>query len=356
MSLVQVDSIEGRSGTTITIPAGQTLAVAGTFTTSGTVTVTAGGIGTTELADDAVTAAKIADDAVVAAAIGDDAVGADQLASSAVVTASIVDANVTLAKIENLAANTVLVRDANSSGVASAKAVADTQILIGDGTGFTAAALSGDATMANTGAVTIANNAITNVKVADDAIGLAELSATGTPGSGNYLRGDNTWATVTEGLATFSQWRLSQDHTGAVDPIPSSHLEEVDAPVGFGKLGSSMTQSSGVFTFPSTGYWLVKFHVLFIGSTSSLHNKFKIQTTIDHSTGPTWATACESSGSVGATNQEQGQTTEYIFDVTSTAECKVKFSIGPFSNNGTAAKGDTNVNETFFTFIKLADT
>ena len=55
----------------------------------------------------------------------------------------------------DMAANTVKVRDANSSGSPSDKAVADTQILIGDGTGFTAAALSGDATMTNAGVVTI---------------------------------------------------------------------------------------------------------------------------------------------------------------------------------------------------------
>jgi len=40
---------------------------------------------------------------------------------------------------------------------------------------------------------TLATNAVTNVKVADDAIGIAELSTTGTAGSGNYLRGDNSW-------------------------------------------------------------------------------------------------------------------------------------------------------------------
>jgi len=40
------------------------------------------------------------------------------------------------------------------------------------------------------------NNAITNPKVSDDAIGLAELSATGTPSSSNFLRGDNSWATA----------------------------------------------------------------------------------------------------------------------------------------------------------------
>ena len=40
------------------------------------------------------------------------------------------------------------------------------------------------------------SNAVTNAKVADDAIGVAELSATGTASNTTYLRGDNTWATV----------------------------------------------------------------------------------------------------------------------------------------------------------------
>jgi len=66
------------------------------------------------------------------------------------------DAGIANAELANMAANTVKVRDANSSGVPSDKALATTEILIGDGTGFTAAALSGDATMTNAGAVTVA--------------------------------------------------------------------------------------------------------------------------------------------------------------------------------------------------------
>ena len=69
-----------------------------------------------------------------------------------------------------MAANTVKVRDANTSGVPSNKAVADTQILIGDGTGFTAAALSGDVTMTNAGVVTIANTSVENAMLADNAV------------------------------------------------------------------------------------------------------------------------------------------------------------------------------------------
>jgi hypothetical protein len=67
--------------------------------------------------------------------------------------------------IADMPANSVKVRDANTTGTPSDKTVADTQLLIGDGTGFTAATLSSDVTMANTGAVTIAADAVTYAKM-----------------------------------------------------------------------------------------------------------------------------------------------------------------------------------------------
>jgi len=77
-----------------------------------------------------------------------------------------------------MAANTVKVRDASTTGVPSNKAVADTQILIGDGTGFTAAALSGDVTMTNAGVVTIANTSVENAMLADNAVTGAKIAMT----------------------------------------------------------------------------------------------------------------------------------------------------------------------------------
>ena len=73
--------------------------------------------------------------------------------SSGAVT--IKDAGVANAELADMAANTVKVRNANSSGVPSDLALATTEIMIGDGTGFTTASLSGDATMTNAGAVTV---------------------------------------------------------------------------------------------------------------------------------------------------------------------------------------------------------
>jgi len=68
---------------------------------------------------------------------------------------TIKDGGVANAELADMAANTVKVRDANSSGVPSDKALASTEILIGDGTGFTAASLSGDVSMTNAGVVTV---------------------------------------------------------------------------------------------------------------------------------------------------------------------------------------------------------
>jgi len=96
-------------------------------------------------------AVTIANDAVEQAMIADDAVGADQLASDAVVSASIADGSIVNADVNA------------SAAIAHTKlaAVPDGQIIVGSGSTVpTAVAISGDVTLANSGAVTIASNAV----------------------------------------------------------------------------------------------------------------------------------------------------------------------------------------------------
>jgi hypothetical protein len=73
---------------------------------------------------------------------------------------------------------------------------------------------TGDVTSSGDGALTIANDAvdsqhyaaasIDNEHLADDAVGIAELSATGTASSSTFLRGDNSWVTPTDTNTTYT--------------------------------------------------------------------------------------------------------------------------------------------------------
>ena len=57
-----------------------------------------------------------------------------------------------------------------------------------------AIAINGSGTITGISAGGLPDNIITNAEMADDAIGIADLSATGTASSSTFLRGDNSWA------------------------------------------------------------------------------------------------------------------------------------------------------------------
>jgi len=77
--------------------------------------------------------------------------------------------------VSDMAANTVKVRDAATTGTPSDKTVANTEILIGDGTGFTAAALSGDVTMTNAGITAIGTDKVVTASILDDNVTTAKI-------------------------------------------------------------------------------------------------------------------------------------------------------------------------------------
>ena len=188
-------------------------------------------------------------------------IGTTQLATSSSTTTG-----VTFEKMQHVAANTVLVNDTNAEGDISAKAVADTQILIGDGTGFTAAALSGDATMTNAGVVTV-----------KDDLALGGNPTTTTQSAGNNTTRVATTAFVTTAVTTAAvkQAIIKSDSGGVRDGANSyfKNMSEVSDP------DSIVSFSAGDITFASTGTYLIDISGNFTDSDDTTGDYFQIHLT-----------------------------------------------------------------------------
>jgi len=115
-----------------------------TVSATGDVQLGAGVVGTTELANAAVTNGKLADGSISTSKLINDSVTADKLADNAVDTPAIVDAAVTLGKLFTIPAG---------------------QIIMGTASGNATVTVSGDVTISEAGVATI--NPATVVRVAD---------------------------------------------------------------------------------------------------------------------------------------------------------------------------------------------
>ncbi len=152
------------------------------------------------------------------------------------------------------------------------------------------------------------------------------------------------------GITEADQWRLTTDLTGDQEPI-ATNLERNDS-TGFSLLGTGMTQSSGIFTFPSTGYWYIEAQFAYTSDVTDNQKTGNILITTDNSSYNSVSTCVANfySGSTLATTS-----TSFLFDVTSTTNCKIRFDTG---SPGVSSQltGNTSINRTFFTFIRLGNT
>jgi hypothetical protein len=173
---------------------------------------------------------------------------------------------------------------------------------------------------------------------------------------------DVTGATVTGfggGITDCSLWVLDTSFQGSADPI-ASNLSEYSGN-NYARIGSAMTESSGVFTFPSTGmWWIYARGDWFLDSDSDRGDDIYITTTTDFSTGPTWVnTTLAKTSLFDSGGWTYGNASGwYLFDVTDVAECKVRFKV--YVTNSDTYTRRTIVPdgyiETSFMFTRIGDT
>ena len=178
-------------------------------------------------------------------------------------------------------------------------------------------------------------------------------AADGTAGQVLQTDGNGNLTFVNPGVTFSQQWRLtSNKSTSSTSSDISANLEVVDSD-GYGGLGGTMTQSSGIFTFPSTGIYLImaKGGYSVSGGGQSDYNEIDLHTTTDGASFNRAAIGwcCIVSGGYGTA------TCDFMFDVTNTSTHKVKFR-GASESSSAYLTANTNDNQTHFTFIRLGDT
>jgi len=157
-------------------------------------------------------------------------------------------------------------------------------------------------------------------------------------------------------IREIDQWRITSNLAttsggGAVGL--TANWERADSS-GAGYIGTGMSQSSGVFTFPSTGMWQIDFRG--VGKKSSITSKYiaaQIQTTVDDSSYSTLSQAYTFIENNGG-GCWFGLSAIGVFDVTNTSNCKVKFNVS--ADQVIEFYGDSNSNQTYVIFTRLGDT
>ena len=150
-------------------------------------------------------------------------------------------------------------------------------------------------------------------------------------------------------ISEADQFRLTADTSNGFNGSITSNLERVDEPT-FSKIGTGMTESSGIFTFPSTGLYLIICTPMVIAVSD---NSADVYTQVSSESGANFNNVARANGGGGASSFDRntGNSNAFI-NVTNTSTFQVKFYADSF---GTSSRlvGDTDVNTTHFTFLKL---
>ena len=153
------------------------------------------------------------------------------------------------------------------------------------------------------------------------------------------------------GITEADMFRLTTDTTGGTNADVTSNLERVDDAT-FSKIGTGMSESSGIFTFPSTGLYQVIANPQFRSNTDA--NSY-IKINVSSNSGSAYDEVAYINGGNGASSDNTSSNFGSSFvNVTNASNFRVKFTTTSMGSNSFLS-GNTNANYTNFVFIRLGD-
>ena len=130
----------------------------------------------------------------------------------------------------------------------------------------------------------------------------------------------------TNGITVVDNWYINSNVTVSSGTMTLTANWERGTSAQFGSIGSAMTQSSGIFTFPSTGIYYCSINGSFYrGTGDRRYIGFTIQTTTDNSSYSNVTSNYDSISGDTNSNTYAHVTSTAVFDVTNTSTHKVRF-------------------------------
>lgn len=151
------------------------------------------------------------------------------------------------------------------------------------------------------------------------------------------------------GITEADQFRLTSNLSGSGGVI-TSNLERVDTPAD-PHLGTGMSQSSGIFSFPSTGIYLIQAQGYFYANADLAYVGINVEVTTNNSS---YSSQSQGQNWLGSgANRYINTYVSLLLKVANTTNTKVRFNVN--SAGTVTTSGDTGVTYTGFTFLKLGD-
>ncbi len=148
---------------------------------------------------------------------------------------------------------------------------------------------------------------------------------------------------ISSGL-DFALWRINTGWSGGADPIQNFTEQNHNA---------DMSYSSGIFGFPSTGFWFIEFQTYMYYNSDQDNIELHLLTTTNNSSYATRAQSYTHMNNDDGGNLYSTNRVSHIIDVSDTTNQKVKFKTAGTSANFHASSSS---NESYAIFIRLGDT
>ena len=174
---------------------------------------------------------------------------------------------------------------------------------------------------------------------------------------GNLSLSANTGDILDSANTTFfgaDQWYLNTNHT-TNDTITA--WTRVPATDGGGNIGSAMSVSSGIWTFPTTGVWLVLGNLTMNHTATDNDNvAFLFEFTDDGNFTTNFTNKPYNQSYVEHEGATQSHTLYYLFDVQDTSNYVARVKASSLGSGNYIVGNQSNLHYSYLSFIRLGDT